>query len=200
VLRTDVLQVSSTSQTQTLWTALVRDVDRYLTGRVEASAVEDLRQEVLARAASHLDSLRDDEAVGAWVLRIAHNVVVDHLRRRRRIEPPDENTPDRGLEDLDDADPAVIAAAVLGPWLQATIDTLPAVYADALRRVELQGQSQKEAAAELDISYSAFKSRVQRGRSMLRDALLRCCDVERDVRGRVIDWNPRPVDDEGSCC
>lgn len=185
---------------ESLWSALAEDVERYLARRVEANAVEDLRQEVFARVARHRDTLRDDEAVGAWVLRIAHNVLVDHLRRRRQVEAPGDETPAPGPEDLDDADPAVMAAAVLGPWLRATIDTLPPAYADALTRVELRGQSQKEAAQELGISYSAFKSRVQRGRAMLRDELLRCCNVERDARGRVIDWAPRPADADGDPC
>jgi RNA polymerase sigma-70 factor (ECF subfamily) len=95
-----------------------------------------------------------------------------------------------------------VAASILGPWLRATIETLPEEYADALRRVELEGQSQKDAARELGLSYSGMKSRVQRGRALLQQALLRCCAVERDVRGRVIDWSPRPAcgDSDDPCC
>jgi hypothetical protein len=37
---------------------------------------------------------------------------------------------------------------------------------------------------------------VQRGRAMLRDGLLACCDISRSATGGVLDFAPRPA---GSC-
>ena len=41
-----------------------------------------------------------------------------------------------------------------------------------------------------------MKSRVQRGQARLRELVLTCCEVQRDVRGRVQDYAPgtRPAD------
>jgi len=46
-------------------------------------------------------------------------------------------------------------------------------------------------ADRLDLSYSGAKSRVQRGRRLLREALVNCCHVELDRRGGIIDYVPR---------
>jgi RNA polymerase sigma-70 factor (ECF subfamily) len=40
----------------------------------------------------------------------------------------------------------------------------------------------------MGISLSGAKSRVQRARQQLRDMILDCCRVERDVRGNVMDY------------
>lgn len=54
---------------------------------------------------------------------------------------------------------------------------------------ELDGTSQKDAAAELGVSVTAMKARVQRGRGKLKDALLDCCRVELDRRGGLVDYD-----------
>jgi RNA polymerase sigma-70 factor (ECF subfamily) len=51
--------------------------------------------------------------------------------------------------------------------------------------------SQKDAATMLGISVSGMKSRVQRGRQQLREALEECCSIALDVRGRVLSCEPR---------
>ncbi|MBK8239755.1 MAG: TauD/TfdA family dioxygenase [Deltaproteobacteria bacterium] len=65
-------------------------------------------------------------------------------------------------------------------------------YREALTLTELEGLTQREAAEMLGISLSGMKSRVQRGRAQLRRALEVCCDIDVDVRGRVIGYTPRP--------
>jgi RNA polymerase sigma-70 factor, ECF subfamily len=51
--------------------------------------------------------------------------------------------------------------------------------------------TQVAAAQELGVSLSTMKSRVQRGRAQLREALDRCCAISLDVRGHVTDVVPR---------
>jgi len=71
------------------------------------------------------------------------------------------------------------------------VQLLPPPYRDALTLVEFEGVPQVEVASRLGISVSGMKSRVQRGRSMLRDGLLACCDVSRSATGGVLDFAPR---------
>jgi hypothetical protein len=55
-----------------------------------------------------------------------------------------------------------------------------------------------KAAAVATVSVPGMKSRVQRGRAKLRELLLACCEVNRDVRGRVMDFDgcsPEPSTD-----
>ena len=61
----------------------------------------------------------------------------------------------------------------------------PDASRDALTRVDLDGQTHAQAAAQLGISVSGMKSRVQRARRQLKALLTGCCQVEVDRAGAV---------------
>ena len=50
----------------------------------------------------------------------------------------------------------------------------------------------------MTITVVFMKSRVQRGRAQLRQMFEECCEIALDVRGKVIDYVPRPRP-RGSC-
>jgi RNA polymerase sigma-70 factor (ECF subfamily) len=56
--------------------------------------------------------------------------------------------------------------------------------------VEMKGLPQRELSERLAVSLSGAKSRVQRGREKLKALLLRCCQVELDKRGNILDYQP----------
>ena len=60
------------------------------------------------------------------------------------------------------------------------VDYLPDKYKNAIRFVDMGGGKQTELATDTGLTVSAAKSRVQRGRHMLKEAILGCCLVERD--------------------
>ena len=74
-----------------LYEEYVERVYRYVyvrTGRVEEA--EDLTQEVFLRALNSIDAYRDHgKPFSAWLMRIAHNLLIDHYRQadRRRFVP-----------------------------------------------------------------------------------------------------------------
>ncbi len=118
--------------------------------------------------------------------RIARNAVTDHYRRRR---PPDA-LPDDLSEDAKES-----GSPELAEWLTCAVATLPDGYRRAIELTELEELPHKEAAQRLGISLTAVKSRVRRGRESLKGLLLRCCHVELDVVGRVVDYRVR-----SRCC
>lgn len=71
------------------------------------------------------------------------------------------------------------------------IAELPDVYREAVRLAELEGRTAQEVADRLGLSLPAAKSRIRRGRLMLRERLDACCRFEIDRRGNVIDFTPR---------
>ena len=83
----------------------------------------------------------------------------------------------------------------LAGCLQPLVAQLPQIYGDALDRVDLAGQTHHAAAAEVGISTSGMKSRVQRGRRQLRELLTDCCTVEVDRLGSVVSYHPN----SGTC-
>lgn len=182
-----------------IWSSLALDLRGYVRRRVtDEATAEDLLQEIFVRIQERAGQLRDDARIAPWVFRIARSIVVDHQRRGARgglVEFDDDSIgtpPDVATEEDAEAEDANLA---LARWLATMVQTLEEPYAEALRLVDLEGVSQADAAAQLGLSYSGFKSRVQRGRAKLRTVLDRCCAVEVDVRGGVIDIIPREA-----CC
>jgi len=152
----------------------------------------DLVGETFLRVQGALDSLRDDERAGAWIGRIGRNVWVDSLRRRApasaEVEPAELPTP----EDEDSGPTREFAR-----WLTCAIDELEPSYALPLRRFDIEGRSQAEIAAELGLSLTATKSRIRRGRELVRRRFDTCCTMTRDRRGGVLDVVRR---DQGGDC
>ena len=62
---------------------------------------------------------------------------------------------------------------------------VPDDYRTAIELTDLGELTQEQAAAQLGLSTSGMKSRVQRGRRMLRTEVGRCCRIELDARGAI---------------
>ena len=131
--------------------------------------------------------------VSAWLYRSARNAVIDHYRTRRRHDgdvdldrwpAPDtsENLPNDATREL-------------ARCLQPMLGRLHPTARDALTRVDLDGQTHKEAAEQVGISVSGMKSRVQRARRELKEHLTACCQVQTDSSGALADYAPNA----GSC-
>jgi RNA polymerase sigma-70 factor (ECF subfamily) len=166
-----------------IWTEFRASVAGYFARRgVPASDVDDCVQDVFLRVHKGLPSLRDEERVGPWLFTIARNVLRDRLRR------PDEPTPVLGdsiLEGdpiLEDAEPPMPAS--MRRCILSMVDSLDEPYRGALHAVELDGESQADAARRLGLSHTGMKSRVQRGRAKLRASFDACCRVEWDTHGQ----------------
>ncbi len=97
---------------------------------------------------------------------------------------------DAEIVSADDQEPQTGCRGIA--WLDEMIQSLPDGYRQAVQMAEIEEQSQQDVADRLGLSLSGAKSRVQRGRAMLKDALQRCCSFELDVRGRVMECDPRP--------
>jgi RNA polymerase sigma-70 factor (ECF subfamily) len=81
--------------------------------------------------------------------------------------------------------------AELAGCLRPMIERLSKDYREAIVLVEFDGLTQQAAAGRLGISLPGMKSRVQRGRKLLRRMLDDCCLIELDRRGGVVDFHSR---------
>lgn len=168
------------------WRELRRELRGFVAGRVSAAEVDDVVQEALVRIHRGIPEVRDRERLAPWIYRVTRNAIVDHHRRARPASQLDRE-PEAVAPGNDDAVPA----RLLAPCLRGFVAMLPPVYRQAITMVELEGLSQVEAAARLVIPVSTMKARIQRGRARLRELVERCCAIELDARGGVIDVIPR---------
>ena len=168
-----------------MWQAHSAKLRRYVHRRLsDFHAAEDIVQEValrLNKSSMDLQEIADPER---WLRSIAHNLIVDHYRRRQSDRQL-QTTGEMGvifLPDDENADEKREAAECL---LRLSA-SLPPKYRQALLSADYLGVPQKQLSAELGLSYSGYKSRVQRARRQLKSAMLSCCRVRSDRYGNIL--------------
>lgn len=146
--------------------ALMRFVGTLLGNLAEA---EELVQEAFIRLWQQAANWRPEARVSTWLHRVAYNLSVDVLRRRR------PQVPVEGLaEVLTDTAPAHDERIVLdeeGRRLNHAISILPERQRTALLLCHFQELSQAEAAAVMGIGEHAYESLLARARRRLRHLL-----------------------------
>jgi len=181
------------------WATFEARLRRYVRRRLDPASVDDAVGDILLRLARNQSELSAARNPLAWAMRVAANVVTDHHRRRaaeRRALSAVETEEEVQQPPLERDD---TVASEFSRCLIPFIQELPERYRDALLLVEIEGLTQAEAAARVGVSVSGMKSRVQRGRAKLKDALLRCCAVELDSRGGLLDYRRRSTTCGRSC-
>jgi RNA polymerase sigma-70 factor, ECF subfamily len=173
------------------WQELDAKLRPFVARRVRSPAdVDDVVQDVFLRIQRGASAIRDTDRFGPWVYRVARSAIVDHHRTAARNPLAREDAPEESGSITSEEETG--AEEELAAYVAKFVAMLPSPYREALTLTELEGVSQKDAAAMLGISVSGMKSRVQRGREQLREALEACCNIALDVRGHVVSCEPRP--------
>lgn len=131
---------------------------------------QDLAQDVLLRVRRGLETYKPGSMEG-WLSRITTNVFLDEVRRRRRRPqgalPSD---PDRVVPPAPAAD-AALAEQVLPDDIQAALSSLPDEFRVAVVLCDVAGRSYQEISEGLGVPLGTVRSRIHRGRALLREAL-----------------------------
>ena len=166
--------------------AFADELRRFIRGRVRSAVdAEDIAQEVMLKVFRSRHTLRDPGKLGAWLFRTARSGIVDHFRRQRSNDQLDDTTPESDTPDFDQ----------LGIRLQQSVKrfvaALPDSYREAVTLADLEDLPLATVAEQLGLSLTATKSRVSRGRELLRSRLFACCNFEVDRFGTAIDFQQR---------
>ncbi len=143
---------------------------------------EDLTQEVFVRVFRSLDTYQPGTFEG-WIHRITTNLFLDHARRRQRIRF-DALSDDRA-ERLHSALPApetAYADQTFDDDVERALATLPPEFRVAVVLCDVEGLSYDEIATILDAKLGTVRSRIHRGRAMLRAALAHRAPAEGRTR------------------
>ncbi|WP_375496622.1 RNA polymerase sigma factor SigE [uncultured Jatrophihabitans sp.] len=132
---------------------------------------EDLTQETFVRVFRSLAEYQPGTFEG-WLHRITTNLFLDMVRRRQRIrfDALPEDAGDR-LAGSDPGPERVYDEMHLDPEIQAALDALPPDFRVAVVLCDLEQLSYEEIAATLGIKVGTVRSRIHRGRVLLREAL-----------------------------
>ncbi|MBE0690503.1 MAG: RNA polymerase sigma factor SigZ [Anaerolineae bacterium] len=176
----------TTTSVEAVWDTFNTPLARFIRKRVpDRQAADDLLQDVYIKMHTNLDGLRDNGRLRAWVYQIARNAVYDYYRSLKPAVPLLEDVPQPAADDATDE-----IAERLSRSVREMVAALPEPYREALILTEFHGLTQKQLAEQLGISVSGAKSRVQRGRKLLREMLFACCHFQFDRLGKVIDYHP----------
>ncbi len=164
---------------------LVAFIERRVANRETA---EDIAHDLLERL--HRTDPATITNLHAWLYRSARNAIVDHYRKPGAT-PLALIDDEPATLDLDPTDyEAATAVQELARCLRPLLQLLPDAYRDAVRLVDLDGQTHTAAAQLAGVSTSGMKSRVQRGRKKLAALLHNCCLIETSS-GTIDGFTPR---------
>lgn len=137
---------------------------------LDADEARDVAQETFLRVYASLDRYDERRDFVNWLYRIARNLAIDLLRRRRRHALPVEDVEGaagaRGSEDVADD----LRSVETGRLVREVLATLPVEYRTALTLRDLHGMSPREIAAVTDCTYPTARWRIHRARALFREA------------------------------
>jgi RNA polymerase sigma-70 factor, ECF subfamily len=140
-------------------------------------AAEGVVQDTFLRLIERLDQFEGRANLGTWLYRIAYNLSVDRLRKRKPDvvlvdEPGDGRYPTPiHLIDWKQCPEQLLTDAELTAELDKAIAKLPEKFRIVFILREIEGLSTKETAKITGLSISTTKVRLHRGRLFLREHL-----------------------------
>ncbi|HEY7315458.1 MAG TPA: sigma-70 family RNA polymerase sigma factor [Gemmataceae bacterium] len=134
----------------------------------EADA-EDVFQATFLLLARRAASIRKRESVASWLHGVAHRLALS--TRSKRIRRQDREIRAAAMRPAET--PAASAWGELEDTLHEVLAQLPAKYRTPLVYCYLEGWTQEDVARNLDVPVGTLRSRVARGRELLRKRLLR---------------------------
>ena len=161
---------------------LVRRYQRRLTAFLsqlvgDMELARELSQEAFVRAWSALERFNPKYRFSTWLFRIAHNLGIDQLRRRRLLTTPLYRTDSEGDEvevvvpDLDKDPLGHLENRALASELREVIDGLRPEYRELVLLRHFGGLSYQEIADFTEMPLGTVKNKLFRAHSVLRKAL-----------------------------
>jgi RNA polymerase sigma-70 factor (ECF subfamily) len=155
---------------------------RYLRNKEDA---EEVAQDVLFKVYRNVGAFRGDAALSSWIYRITFNTAMSRLRTAsyqrsqddaQRTSAAEADAQDAGIPQMDVADWSDMAddqifRSELRHRVFGAILALPAIYRAPVMLRDIQGMSTEEASAVLNVKDQTLKSRLHRGRLILRKQL-----------------------------
>lgn len=150
---------------------------RYLGNAEDA---EELAQDVLLKTVDRIADFRGDSTLSSWIHRVTFNAAVSRLRRlrvRAHVNVPSfgrADEPAAGLHEVADWSALADELALRRQMRRRLADALrrlPAIYRAPVLLRDVHGLTTGEASSALSVNDQTLKSRLHRGRRLLRTAL-----------------------------
>ncbi len=171
--------------TENIWNEYRSRLVAFIRRKVAEDMVDDLLQEVFMKIHLRIGSLKDDTKLESWLYQITRNAITDYYRTKRIFD----ELPEWLEQPQPEEEKSIIKE--LSSCLEPMVKELPDKYRTAIQLSEIEGKTQKEVAEKEGISLSGAKSRVQRGRAILKTMLDDCCQFEVNNKNQVVSYEKK---------
>ena len=156
----------------------------------DAGAAEELAQDTLIKAFRSIDGFQEDTDMRAWLAAILRNARIDRFRSIRSnhvlslddlpFEPVYPET--TAVEEAHWNEPEKILQSFSDQQVIDALSNVPEEIRWTLLLVDVEGLDQAEAGRVLGVPVGTIKSRLHRGRGMLRESMMPLVTDRRLVR------------------
>lgn len=165
-------------KTQDIWELHADDIKYFILSKVKDAVVaEDLLQETFIKVHTKLNTLKDEDKLKSWLFAIARYTVLDYFKSKKLVyETTDEDFifEEQKLEHTE------------ADCLHGIIKSLPKKYRDPLFLSDIKGIKQQQIAEQLHLPLPTIKSQIQRGRKMIAQGFVDCCDFVINEEGYLV--------------
>lgn len=167
----------------TLWADFHQELRKFILNKTKNPAdTDDILQDVFIKIIRNIGKVTQAENLRLYLYGIVRNTINDYFRNKSQELNGYEIS-----EGITEEESQSLNSTIADCCIKPFIDELPVKYREALLLTEFQNISQKKLSEKLNISYSGAKSRVQRGKEMLKGLILNCCSYQSDIYGNLID-------------
>lgn len=169
-----------------MWINYRQKLYQFVAKRIsDPATAEDIVHDVLVKAWVHKESLREKGKLLPWLFQITRNAIADYYRSYRPLETLTDIVADEQVETEEEINKE------LSKCLLPMIADLPEIYRQVILLIEFEGLPQKIVAKRLGLTISGVKTRLKRARELLKKKLWKCCHLEFDSRGSLMNYQKK---------
>ncbi|MFY0714587.1 sigma-70 family RNA polymerase sigma factor [Seonamhaeicola sp. NFXS20] len=165
-------------KTKDVWNTYAEDVKHFILSKVKDEVVtDDLLQETFIKVHTKLNTLNNEDKLKSWIFSIARYTVLDYFRSKKIVyQTTDEDFifEDQKLEHTK------------ADCLRGIIKSLPKKYRDPLFLSDIKGLKQTQISEQLQLPLPTVKSQIQRGRKLIAQGFIDCCDFKVNDQGFLV--------------
>ena len=167
-------------ETNIIWEQFSESLKRFIYNRVKNDEItNDLLQEVFIKIHLNIHKIKKQESLKSWIYTITNNTINDYFKKQSKRNK-------LSSEAIEINNKKATEEHSAKDCLLPLINNLPSTYKKALLLSEINGLKQADVAKILNISLSGAKSRIQRGRNLLKEGFIACCDYKLNKSGYLV--------------